>query len=471
MPKDFLPKLPPIVHELAELFTANNFELALVGGPVRDLLLGRKAPDLDFTTNAYPDDIIAVVKNWADNLWEIGKEFGTIALEKAGEQIEITTYRAEKYDSASRKPVVSFGTKLEEDLVRRDFTVNALAIKLPTGELIDVTNGKADLAAKILRTPDNPEASFDDDPLRIMRAARFVSQLPGFIVDDTTLTAMSQMRERLKIVSNERIRDELVKLICGANPVAGIEVMRKTGLLKVVLPEVAELQLGMKKGYHHKDIYAHTMTVLRQAIDLETAENGSCPTPDFILRFAALMHDIGKPATRKFEKNGVVSFYHHDLVGAKLTRNRMRELRFDKKTTKKVSRLVELHLRFFGYADGAWSDAGVRRYVTDAGDLLEYLHRITRADVTTKNKRKAQKLNDAYDDLEYRITELKEKEELDAVRPDLNGHEIMKILDIRPGPVLGKAYNYLLKVRLDKGPLSKVEATDYLKKWWSENNE
>ncbi|MFT4147977.1 MAG: CCA tRNA nucleotidyltransferase [Micrococcaceae bacterium] len=467
MSSELVSKLPSVVHALSERFEEAGFDLAIVGGPVRDLLLGRSSPDLDFTTNATPDQMMPLLSQWADNLWEIGRDFGTIAIEKDGYQLEITTYRADNYDKNSRKPEVQFGTKLEDDLFRRDFTVNALALRLPSGELVDVTGGQKDLENKILRTPIEAEISFSDDPLRMLRAARFVSQLE-FHLEEKTARAMSEMTDRLAIISRERIRDELIKLMCGTNPVSGIECLRETKLLKVVLPEVDALQLDIDPKHHHKDIYAHTLTVVQQAIDLETGPQGPCPRPDFILRFAALMHDIGKPDTRKFEANGAVSFYHHDIIGAKLTRKRMRELRFDKVTIKKVSRLVELHLRFFGYAEGAWSDAAVRRYVTDAGDVLEYLHRITRADVTTKNKKKAKRLKSAYDDLENRIVQLKEKEELDSVRPDLNGHEIMETLSLKPGPQLGKAYNFLLEERMEHGPLEKDVAITKLKEWWAQ---
>ncbi|HJD51621.1 CCA tRNA nucleotidyltransferase [Rothia nasimurium] len=454
----------PVALEAGELFARAGFELALVGGPVRDLFLGETSVDLDFTTNATPDETLAVVDGWADATWEIGKEYGTIGIRKGNEMVEITTYRAEKYDPDSRKPVVAFGTDLKEDLFRRDFTINSMALRLPSLELVDPFGGQEDLQKGIIRTPGTPQASFSDDPLRMMRAARFASRLDIDLAPEV-FEAMVDMADRIQIISAERVRDELVKLICGAAPRRGVDLLVESGLASFVLPEIPALKLEVDEHHRHKDVYQHSLTVMEQAAALETGADGAVPGPDFILRFAALMHDIGKPATRKFESNGAVSFLHHDVVGAKLTKKRMRELRFDNDTIKAVARLVELHMRFYGYGDAGWSDSAVRRYVRDAGDLLERLHRLTRADVTTRNKRKANRIASAYDDLERRIAELAEQEELDAIRPDLDGEEIMAILGIKPGPQVGQAYKFLLNLRLDEGALGKEEATARLLEW------
>ncbi|MGH1978121.1 CCA tRNA nucleotidyltransferase [Rothia sp. L_38] len=454
----------PVAREAGELFARAGFELALVGGPVRDLFLGETSVDLDFTTNATPDETLAVVDGWADATWEIGKEYGTIGIRKGNEMVEITTYRAEKYDPDSRKPVVAFGTDLKEDLFRRDFTINSMALRLPSLELVDPFGGQEDLRKGIIRTPGTPQASFSDDPLRMMRAARFASRLDIDLAPEV-FEAMVDMADRIQIISAERVRDELVKLICGAAPRRGVDLLVESGLASFVLPEIPALKLEVDEHHRHKDVYQHSLTVMEQAAALETNADGAVPGPDFILRFAALMHDIGKPATRKFESNGAVRFLHHDVVGAKLTKKRMRELRFDNDTIKAVARLVELHMRFYGYGDAGWSDSAVRRYVRDAGDLLERLHRLTRADVTTRNKRKANRIASAYDDLERRIAELAEQEELDAIRPDLDGEEIMAILGIKPGPQVGQAYKFLLNLRLDEGALGKEEATARLLEW------
>lgn len=451
------------------MFARAGFELALVGGPVRDLFLGESSVDLDFTTNATPDETLAVVDGWADATWEIGKEYGTIGIRKGNEMVEITTYRAEKYDPDSRKPVVAFGTDLKEDLFRRDFTINSMALRLPSLELVDPFGGQEDLQKGIIRTPGTPQASFSDDPLRMMRAARFASRLDIDLAPEV-FEAMVDMADRIQIISAERVRDELVKLICGTAPRRGVDLLVESGLAAHVLPEIPALKLEVDEHHRHKDVYQHSLTVMEQAAALETDAEGAVPGPDFVLRFAALMHDIGKPATRKFESNGAVSFLHHDVVGAKLTKKRMRELRFDNDTIKAVARLVELHMRFYGYGDAGWTDSAVRRYVRDAGDLLERLHRLTRADVTTRNKRKANRIASAYDDLERRIIELAEQEELDAIRPDLDGEEIMAILGIKPGPQVGQAYKFLLNMRLDEGALGKDEATARLKAWAADHN-
>ncbi len=454
----------PLALELGKLFTAAGFELALVGGPVRDLFLQQQATDLDFTTNATPDETLAVVKNWADTTWEIGKEYGTVGVRKGNEMVEITTYRADAYNPDSRKPQVAFGRKLEDDLFRRDFTINSMALRLPSLELVDPFGGLQDLHRGIIRTPGTAEDSFSDDPLRMMRAARFAARLDIDVAPEV-FVAMKDMAERITIISAERVRDELVKLIKAPAPVRGINLLVDSGIAEYVLPEVPALQLEVDEHHHHKDVYQHSLRVLEQAAAQETGPDGAVPAPDFILRFAALMHDVGKPATRKFEPNGSVSFLHHDVVGAKLVKKRMRALRFDNDTIKAVARLVELHMRFYGYGDAGWTDSAVRRYVRDAGDLLERLHRLTRADVTTRNKRKAHRIAHAYDDLERRIVELAEQEELDSMRPDLNGEQIMQILNLPPGPIVGKAYKFLLNLRLDEGSLGEEEATRRLKEW------
>lgn len=467
--------LDPVVLELGHLFANAGFELSLVGGPVRDLFLGRVSPDLDFTTNATPEEILSVGKKWADSHWEMGRAFGTIGFRKRNRHqqvllIEVTTYRAEAYDPESRKPAVAFGTSLEDDLQRRDFSVNAMALRLPGLELVDPYGGAVDLAAGLLRTPGTPHQSFSDDPLRMMRAARFASQL-GFTLHPEVHAAMTEMAERISIISAERVRDELVKLICGAHPRAGIDLLVETGLAELVLPEVPALKLETDEHHRHKDVYQHSLQVLEQAAALETGPDGPVPGPDFVLRFAALMHDVGKPKTRRFEPGGAVSFRHHDLAGAKLTAKRMKALRFDNDSTKAVARLVELHMRFYGYGDAGWSDSAVRRYVTDAGPLLARLHCLTRSDVTTRNQRKSERLSFAYDDLEARIADLAEREELDSIRPDLDGGAIMVMLGLKPGPVVGRAYKYMLEQRMEQGPLSAEDAKASLQAWWAEQPE
>ncbi len=459
-------QVDPVVLELGQRFVDAGHELSLVGGPVRDLFLGRVSPDLDFTTDATPDQTVALIKKWADHYWEIGRAFGTIGMRKGDFQIEITTYRADAYDPESRKPVVAFGTSLTDDLLRRDFTINAMALRLPMLELIDPFGGVRDLHASILNTPGPPETSFSDDPLRMMRAARFAAQL-GVSLHDDVREAMIRMAERITIISAERVRDELVKLICAAHPRAGVDLLVDTGLADLVLPEVSALRLESDEHHRHKDVYQHSLQVLEQAAALETKADGPVPGPDFVLRFAALMHDVGKPATRRFEPGGAVSFRHHDMVGAKLTAKRMKTLRFDNDTIKAVARLVELHMRFYGYGEAGWSDSAVRRYITDAGPLLERLHRLTRSDVTTRNQRKADRLSFAYDDLEDRIAALREQESLDAVRPDLDGGQIMALLGLKPGPVVGRAYKFLLEERMEHGPLDPAVAESRLRDWWA----
>jgi len=454
-----------IISTLAAAFAAENFTLALVGGPVRDAILGRLGNDLDFTTNARPASTTKILKKWADAIWETGALYGTIAAKKADVTIEITTYRSEVYDPDSRKPDVNFGDSIEGDLARRDFTVNAMAIEL-TGDqpqFIDLFDGANDLARKVLRTPGRAIDSFSDDPLRMMRAARFASQLE-FTVTEEIVDAIKELSGRLSIISAERIRDELTKILMSDNPRLGLLLLVETGLAQLFLPELPKLKLEIDEHHHHKDVYEHTLTVLDQAIALEHRLGG----PNLIIRLAALLHDIGKPRTRELIPGGGVSFHHHEVVGSKMATKRLKELRFDSKTITEVSQLVFLHLRFHGYGNGEWTDSAVRRYIRDAGDLLEHLHVLTRADCTTRNQRKAVQLAATYDSLETRIIALKEQEELDLIRPDLNGAQIMEILNIKPSRLVGQAYDYLLELRMERGPLGAEIATEELLKWASD---
>jgi poly(A) polymerase len=451
-----------VLDELGARFDRAGHELALVGGPVRDAMLGRRHNDLDLTTSARPDEIERLIAGWADATWDIGRAFGTIGSRKGAFRVEITTYRSESYDPASRKPVVDFGDSLEGDLGRRDFTVNAMAVRVPSREFVDPYDGVVDLAHGLLRTPNRPEDSFSDDPLRMMRAARFAAQL-GFSVEAGVVAAMTAMAERIGIISAERVRDELVKLVLAPYPRLGLSLLVQTGLAAIVLPELPALDQVRDEHRRHKDVYEHTLTVLEQSIGLEGRLGG----PDFLSRFAALMHDVGKPRTRRFLTDGSVTFHHHDVVGAKLTRKRMQALKFSGDDTDAVARLVELHLRFHGYGDGQWTDSAVRRYVRDAGDQLARLHVLTRADCTTRNQRKAERLRTSYDHLEERIALLSEQEEMASMRPDLDGTEIMEILGIPPGPQVGEAYRFLLDLRLDEGPQSYDDARAALVGWWA----
>lgn len=464
-----LDRIGPVIDELGALFTEAGHELALVGGPVRDAMLGRRSNDLDFTTSARPEQMDKLLRAWGDAWWDMGRDFGTIGCRKGDWVVEVTTYRSEAYDPGSRKPEVQYGDSLAGDLGRRDFTVNAMAVRLPGRELEDPYGGLIDLAHRVIRTPGTPEQSFSDDPLRMMRAARFAAQL-GFSVDPAVVRAMTEMADRIQIISAERVRDELVKLICAPHPRLGLSLLVDTGLADRVLPELPALKLERDEHHRHKDVYEHTLTVLEQAIDLEPrlAERGAiAPGPDFVSRFAALMHDVGKPRTRRFVDDGTVTFHHHDVVGAKLTRKRMKALKFSNDEIDAVSDLVELHLRFHGYGSGEWTDSAVRRYVRDAGDQLERLHVLTRADCTTRNRKKADRLRRTYDDLEARIDRLSAEEELAAIRPDLDGNQIMEILGISPGREVGQAYQFLLELRLDNGPMSEEDATAALKEWWA----
>ncbi|MSV54096.1 MAG: CCA tRNA nucleotidyltransferase [Actinobacteria bacterium] len=452
------------VMELANEFSRSGYEFAVVGGPVRDLLLSRSITDLDFTTNATPQQIIELVTPWADTVWDVGIAFGTVGARRKDFQVEITTYRSEIYRDDSRKPKVIFGKTLEEDLIRRDFTINAMAVRLPELVFVDPFGGVSDLLKKIIRTPREPELSFSDDPLRMMRAARFASQL-GFTPVVDVLLAATDMAQRIEIVSAERVRDEFTKLIMGEFPIIGLEILEGTKLAEHIIPELPALQLEIDEHHKHKDVYEHSLIVLQQAIDLETTHEPKCE-PDLVLRLAALLHDIGKPKTRRFESGGGVSFHHHEVVGAKIARKRLTAMRYPGDLIDAVCKLTELHLRFHGYGQGQWTDSAVRRYVRDADDQLVRLHKLTRADCTTRNQRRAAILSATYDDLEQRISVLEEQEELKAIRPDLDGNDIMEILGVSAGPKVGKAYNYLLEVRLDEGPLPRDEAIRKLTQWW-----
>jgi poly(A) polymerase len=460
-----LGRVAEVIDPLGVRFAEAGEELALVGGPVRDAMLGRPHTDLDFATSARPDDTERLLKAWGDATWDMGRDFGTIGCQKGPWTVEVTTYRSEAYDPASRKPAVDFGDTLEGDLVRRDFTVNAMAVRVPGRVVEDPYGGVVDLAQGLLRTPGTPHDSFSDDPLRMLRAARFAAQL-GFTVAPEVVAAMTAMAGRIEIISAERVRDELVKLVCAPHPRRGLRLLVETGLAAYVLPELPALVLERDEHHRHKDVYEHTLTVLEQSIDLEDRLPGG--GPDFVSRFAALMHDVGKPRTRRFLDDGSVTFHHHDVVGAKITRKRMQALRFSKDDTDAVARLVELHLRFHGYGSGEWTDSAVRRYVRDAGDQLERLHVLTRADCTTRNRAKAERLRRAYDDLENRIARLQEKEELDSIRPDLDGNQIMEVLGIGPGREVGEAYRFLLELRLDHGPMPEADAAAALREWWGQ---
>jgi poly(A) polymerase len=456
-----------VLSGLGAVFAGAGHELYLVGGSVRDAVLGRLGTDLDFATDAHPERVQQILQPWADVLWDVGIAYGTVGAQKNGHRVEITTYRADNYDQVSRNPQVRFGERLEDDLVRRDFTVNAMAVRITAdgvGEFLDPLGGLAALRAGVLDTPAAPSVSFGDDPLRMLRAARFVSQL-GFTPAPRLRAAMLDMAPQLGRITAERVAAELDKLILGAHPVAAVDLMVQTGLGEVVLPEVGGMKMAIDEHHQHKDVYQHSLTVLQQAIDLE--DDG----PDLVLRWAALLHDIGKPATRRHEADGGVSFHHHEVVGAKMARKRLRALKYSKQLVDDVSQLVYLHLRFHGYGDGKWTDSAVRRYVTDAGPMLERLHKLVRADCTTRNHRRAARLQAGYDALEARITVLAAQEDLQRVRPDLDGNEIMELLGIPPGPQVGAAWRYLKELRLDRGPLSHDEAVAELAAWWQSREE
>lgn len=461
---------------LGRRFAQEGYELALVGGPVRDMLLHRRSHDLDFCSSARPEQFEPILRHWGrDGFWDMGRKFGTLGAMRRRDdgtlvKVEVTTYRSDVYDPSSRKPEVNYGHSLEGDLSRRDFTVNSMALCVPDLRFVDPFGGAADLAKGVLRTPVDPRQSFEDDPLRMMRAIRFVAQL-GFTIAPDTAVAISDMKDRITIVSAERVRDELTKMLLTDRPRAGIESLVDSGLADIVLPEIPALRLQIDEHHRHKDIFEHTMTVLERAIALETDDEGPVPGPDLTLRLAALLHDIGKPRTRRFEPGGKVSFHHHDAVGAKMTRKRMRALHFDHHLIDDVSFLVDMHLRFHGYVDEPWTDSAVRRYVKDSGPLYERLNRLTRADATTQNRRKAMMFSTAMDELEQRVRDLREKEDLAAIRPDLDGTEIIAILGIEPGPLVGEAYRHMLDYRLDHGPVDHDAAVGELNRWWSEQAE
>ena len=453
----------PLASSLAQAFKEKGFTLALVGGPVRDAILGRLGNDLDFTTNALPQQSKRILQGWAENVWETGIAFGTVAGKRADTTVEVTTYRSESYDIDSRNPDVEYGKDILGDLSRRDFTVNAMALELTgiTPEFLDPFNGLQDLAKKLLRTPGRAIDSFNDDPLRMMRAARFASQL-DFEIDPEVITAMNSLAPRISIVSAERVRDEFIKILMSEKPRIGITILVDTGLADLVIPEIPKLRLEIDEHHHHKDVYEHSITVLEQAISQEDRLLG----PNLIIRLAALLHDIGKPKTRSFINGGGVSFHHHEIVGARLAKKRLQELRFDRNTIEAVETLTALHLRFHGYGDEEWTDSAVRRYIRDAGDLLIHLHVLTRADCTTRNKAKAIRLSDIYDSLEARINILMEQEELSKIRPDLDGAQVMEILKLKPSREVGAAMDFLMEVRLDQGSIGEVKATAELLNWW-----
>ncbi len=452
-------RVSPVADELGRRFGAVGHELHLVGGSVRDALLGRLGDDLDFCTDALPEQTLAAVQGWADAIWETGREFGTIGVQKDGLRLEITTYRAEAYDGVSRNPAVQYGSSLLDDLERRDFTINAMAVSLPGHVFTDPFGGLTDLGAKLIRTPAAPSQSFGDDPLRMLRAARFAAKLQ-FTVDEPVITAMRDMAADLDRITAERIRDEFTKLICGADPITGLRLLVDTGLADRFLPELSGLKLEIDEHAQHKDVYEHTLIVVSNAMRLEGDEG-----PDFVLRMAALMHDVGKPATKAVGRDGRVSFHHHEVVGARLTKQRMKAMKYPKDVTSEVVALVGLHLRFYGYGRGEWTDSAVRRYVTDAGPLLPRLHKLTRSDVTTRNRRKAANLAADYDALEERIARIAAEEDLARVRPDLDGNAIMELLGVPPGPIVGQAWRFLKELRLDRGPLDRDEAEAELYKW------
>ncbi|ANN14214.1 CCA tRNA nucleotidyltransferase [Amycolatopsis orientalis] len=462
-----LMRISPLADELAKLFAKAGYGLYLVGGSVRDMMLGRLSSDLDFTTDARPDQVLKIVSAWGDAVWDVGIAFGTVGVTKQGMTLEITTFRADSYDRVGRNPEVTFGDSIEGDLLRRDFTVNAMAIDLANQTFVDPHDGLQALQDRVLDTPATPQESFADDPLRMLRAARFSAQL-GFTAAPRVVDAMTSMADEIDRITAERVQAELSKLLLAGDPRPGIELLVETGLADRVLPEVSGMRLAIDEHHQHKDVYQHSLTVLEQAIDLETSHEPTSE-PDLILRLAALLHDIGKPATREFQPGGGVSFHHHEVVGAKMARKRLRALKFSKEIVQDVSQLVFLHLRFHGYGKGEWTDSAVRRYVTDAGDLLPRLHKLVRADCTTRNRKKAAALQATYDDLERRIEAIQAQEDLDRVRPDLNGEEIMRILGLKPGPDVGKAWKHLKELRLDRGPLEHDDAVAELKKWAADN--
>jgi poly(A) polymerase len=467
--------LSPVLTRLGQRFTDAGFEVHLVGGSVRDALIAagsgrpRVPGDLDVTTDARPEQVLRLLRGFASSTWNTGIAFGTVGAEVDGVRLEITTFRADRYDRESRNPEVAWGDSLVDDLARRDFTVNAMAVSLgPDRTVTDPYGGLGDLLAGRLRTPGAAVDSFADDPLRMLRAVRFVAQL-GLTPVDEVVEAMTALAPELARITPERVQVELSKTLLQDAPRAALELFVATGLADVVLPELSALRMEIDEHHQHKDVYSHSLTVLDQAIALEEADP-QAESPDLVLRLAALLHDIGKPATRRHEPRGRVSFHHHEVVGAKLVRKRLQALRYSKEVVEAVARLTFLHLRFHGYGRGEWTDSAVRRYVTDAGDLLPRLHKLVRSDCTTRNKRRAAVLSATYDSLERRIAELSAAEDLARVRPDLDGNAIMAILGIPPGREVGEAWTYLKDLRLERGPLDPDEAEAELRAWWAARN-
>ncbi|MGH7541396.1 MAG: CCA tRNA nucleotidyltransferase [Gemmatimonadota bacterium] len=448
-------EIDPLAKELGDRFQAAGHELYLVGGVVRDLVLGRLAPDADtdFATDATPAETSRLLRGWADARYLVGVRFGTVGARRHGRMLEITTFREERYPEDERKPAVTFAKDIDTDLSRRDFTINAMAVRLPDGEFVDPFEGVRDLAAKRLDTPLEPEVAFSDDPLRMLRAARFVSQL-GVTPAPRVLEAVGRMRERLRIVSKERIREELDKLLLGEAPGEGLALLVQTGLADEFLPELAALQLEQDPVQRHKDVLRHTFAVVDRC------------EPDLVLRLAALLHDVGKPVTRQITPEGV-SFHHHEVVGARMAETRLRELRYPNSVVDDVRRLVELHLRFHGYGEG-WTDSAVRRYVADAGPLLDRLNQLTRADVTTRDARRAERFAKLQDELQERIARLAEQENLEAIRPPLDGRQVMERLGIGPGPLVGEALAFLMEIRMERGEIAEEEASRLLDAWAKE---
>lgn len=439
----------PVMH-LAERFNASDHELYLVGGPVRDAYLGRPHEDLDFATDAKPEETLEIVQPLAASVWKQGMRFGTVGAEVGGVPMEITTFRSEHYEPNSRHPEVSYEADIHSDLSRRDFTVNAMAIRLPDRKALDPFDGVDDLAKKLLRTPVDPKASFNDDPLRMLRAFRFASQL-RFSIDPSALDAITEGKDLLKSVSAERIRDELGRLLVGAEPARALARAEATGITDLFLPELSSLKLEQDPVHRHKDVFAHTLAVVERT------------DPDLKLRLAALLHDIGKPKTRRIDANGV-SFHHHEVVGADMAAARLRDLRFPNEIVDDVSEMIRLHHRFHTYRLG-WTDSAIRRYVRDAGPLLGPLNDLVRADCTTRNPAKAKELQGRMDELEERILEVAQREELSRIRPELDGHAVMAYLGATPGPVVGEALDHLLEIRLEEGPIGIDESYERLDRW------
>jgi poly(A) polymerase len=445
--------VPELAAELGERFAEAGFELYLVGGSVRDLLLDRGSADLDFATNARPPETTKVLQGWADRRYFVGVRFGTVGALKGDTLVEITTFRQEIYAERNRKPAVTFGKDVRTDLSRRDFTINAMAVLVPNGTLIDPFGGVQALGSRILDTPLDPEVAFSDDPLRMVRAARFVGQL-DVVPADRVVEAIGAMRERLEIVAAERIQAELDKLLVAPNAAKGLAVLVDSGLADEFLPELPALRLEQDPIHHHKDVLRHTYAVVERC------------EPDLVLRLAGLLHDIGKPKTRQIGPDGI-RFHHHEVVGARMARERLTALRYPHAVVDDVGTLIELHLRFHGYGEG-WTDAAVRRYVRDAGPLLDRLNQLTRADVTTRNAERAKRFAALQDELEERIAALAEEENLEAMRPPLDGRQVMDRLGVAPGPVVGEALAYLMEVRMERGPVQEDQAYELLDAWAKE---